>query len=178
MHVAHGTHFQLLLLPNSALLTSAHPRSPQVHLIVKRSMPDGREQYSKLCLVDLAGSERQDKTGAEGVTFDEGKLINKSLSALGNVCTMCCSLSVCTGAARPLRLHTYLNPCFECTTHTHTHTQVVKALTTVDSRKAAAQHVPYRDSKLTRVLQDSLGGAGALPAFCSRPCLSRRCLQR
>ncbi len=32
-----------------------------------------------------AGSERQDRTGAEGVTFEEGKLINKSLSALGNV---------------------------------------------------------------------------------------------
>ena len=32
-----------------------------------------------------AGSERQDKTRAEGVTFEEGKLINKSLSALGNV---------------------------------------------------------------------------------------------
>ena len=32
-----------------------------------------------------AGSERQDKTRAEGLTFDEGKLINKSLSALGNV---------------------------------------------------------------------------------------------
>ena len=32
-----------------------------------------------------AGSERQDKTLAEGLTFEEGKLINKSLSALGNV---------------------------------------------------------------------------------------------
>lgn len=55
-----------------------------------------------------AGSERQDRTGAEGVTFEEGKLINKSLSALGNV---------------------------------------VNALT--DGRSA---HIPYRDSKLTRVL--------------------------
>ena len=32
-----------------------------------------------------AGSERQDKTLAEGLTFEEGKLINKSLSALGNI---------------------------------------------------------------------------------------------
>ena len=32
-----------------------------------------------------AGSERQDKTRAEGLTFEEGRLINKSLSALGNV---------------------------------------------------------------------------------------------
>ena len=31
------------------------------------------------------GSERQDKTLTEGLTFEEGKLINKSLSALGKV---------------------------------------------------------------------------------------------
>lgn len=59
--------------------------------------------------VDLAGSERQTKTAAEGQTLEEGKLINKSLSALGNV---------------------------------------VNALT--DGRST---FVPYRDSKLTRVLQ-------------------------
>lgn len=59
--------------------------------------------------VDLAGSERQTKTAAEGQTLEEGKLINKSLSALGNV---------------------------------------VNALT-----DGKSSHVPYRDSKLTRVLQ-------------------------
>ena len=59
--------------------------------------------------VDLAGSERQTKTSAEAQTLEEGKLINKSLSALGNV---------------------------------------VNALT--DGRSS---HIPYRDSKLTRVLQ-------------------------
>ena len=61
--------------------------------------------------MDLAGSERQTKSAAEGQTLEEGKLINKSLSALGNV---------------------------------------VNALT--DGRSS---HVPYRDSKLTRVLQVS-----------------------
>ena len=65
---------------------------------------------SKLCLVDLAGSERQDRTGAAGVTAEEAKLINKSLSALGNL------------------VNALLEP------------------------KGAA-YLPYRDSKLTRVLQ-------------------------
>ncbi len=59
--------------------------------------------------VDLAGSERQTRSAAEGRTLEEGKLINKSLSALGNV---------------------------------------VNALT-----DGKTSHVPYRDSKLTRVLQ-------------------------
>jgi kinesin family protein 5 len=35
--------------------------------------------------VDLAGSEKVEKTGAEGRVLDEAKMINKSLSALGNV---------------------------------------------------------------------------------------------
>lgn len=65
-------------------------------------------------MVDLAGSERTSKTGATGVTLEEGILINKSLSALANV---------------------------------------IGSLTDNKSR-----HVPYRDSKLTRVLQESIGG--------------------
>ncbi|MEQ2175274.1 hypothetical protein GOODEAATRI_016474, partial [Goodea atripinnis] len=38
-----------------------------------------------LYLVDLAGSEKVGKTGAEGTVLDEAKMINKSLSSLGNV---------------------------------------------------------------------------------------------
>ena len=63
--------------------------------------------------MDLAGSEMVGKTQASGQTLAEAKMINKSLSALGNV---------------------------------------IKALT------SGASHVPYRDSKLTRVLQNSIGG--------------------
>lgn len=68
----------------------------------------------KLVLVDLAGSEMVRKTNASGQQLEEAKMINKSLSALG---------------------------------------QVIFALT--DEKQ---NHVPYRDSKLTRILQDSLGG--------------------
>lgn len=40
---------------------------------------------SKLWMVDLGGSERLLKTGATGQTLDEGRAINLSLSALGDV---------------------------------------------------------------------------------------------
>lgn len=36
-------------------------------------------------MVDLGGSERLLKTGATGQTLDEGRAINLSLSALGDV---------------------------------------------------------------------------------------------
>lgn len=68
----------------------------------------------RLYLVDLAGSEMISKTGVTGQQLEEAKMINKSLSALGNV---------------------------------------INALT-----DGKSSHVPYRDSKLTRVLQESLGG--------------------
>lgn len=93
--------------------TNMNQRSSRSHCMVTITLSKSGGQRSKLCLVDLAGSERQDKTGAEGTTLDEAKLINKSLSCLGNV---------------------------------------VMALTTQQA------HVPYRNSKLTRVLADSLGG--------------------
>jgi kinesin family protein 5 len=64
----------------------------------------------------LAGSEKVEKTEATGTTLDEAKMINKSLSALGNV---------------------------------------INALT---ESKGKNSFVPYRDSKLTRILQESLGG--------------------
>ena len=67
----------------------------------------------KLNLVDLAGSERVGKTNATGKTFDEGKKINLSLTALGSV---------------------------------------------IDALSSNRKHIPYKDSKLTRLLADSLGG--------------------
>ncbi|KAF3703306.1 Kinesin-1 heavy chain Conventional kinesin heavy chain Ubiquitous kinesin heavy chain [Channa argus] len=53
------------------------------------------------------------KTGAEGTVLDEAKMINKSLSSLGNV---------------------------------------------ISALAEGSTYVPYRDSKMTRILQDSLGG--------------------
>jgi len=70
--------------------------------------------YSKLNLVDLAGSERLSKTQTSGVSLQEAKYINKSLTFLE---------------------------------------QVIIALS--DKKR---DHIPYRQSKLTNVLRDALGG--------------------
>ncbi|CAN4108643.1 unnamed protein product [Withania somnifera] len=72
----------------------------------------GKAEASKLWMVDLGGSERLLKTGATGQTLDEGRAINLSLSALGDV---------------------------------------------IAALRKKRGHVPYRNSKLTQVLKDSLG---------------------
>lgn len=78
------------------------------------------------------------KTGAEGSVLDEAKNINKSLSALGNVIAALSEGSV--------SLHLLMLQ--------------VTIINMVLTPRACLQktHVPYRDSKMTRILQDSLGG--------------------
>ncbi|KAH9569748.1 hypothetical protein CY35_02G007000 [Sphagnum magellanicum] len=72
--------------------------------------------------VGATRSEKVERTGAEGKLLSEAKMINKSLSALGNV---------------------------------------INALTS-----ETGSHVPYRDSKLTRILQESLGGNSRTTLLC------------
>lgn len=93
---------------------SSRSHSLFIITISQKHIKTGASRAGKLFLVDLAGSEKISKTGAEGQTLEEAKMINKSLSTLGNV---------------------------------------INALT-----DGKSTHVPYRDSKLTRILQESLGG--------------------
>ena len=90
-----------------------------------------KDSSSAIHLVDLAGSERQKKTKARGQALKEGAMINQSLSSLGEVISKLADRAVAAAkfAARfPDR------------------TYKPKGM------------IPYRNSKLTRVLQQSLGG--------------------
>jgi len=97
--------------------TRLNQNSSRSHVIFsltcEQRLGDGTEKLAKLNLVDLAGSEKVWKSSSSGVTLEEAKKINLSLSALGNV------------------------------------------ISALASRKV---HVPYRNSKLTRILQETLGG--------------------
>ena len=88
-------------------------RSHSIFTVYLETEENGKIRSGKLHLVDLAGSERVGKTNATGQTFDEGKKINLSLTALGGV---------------------------------------------IDALSTNKKHIPYKDSKLTRLLADSLGG--------------------
>ncbi|GIL52093.1 hypothetical protein Vafri_8067 [Volvox africanus] len=86
------------------------------------------EFTSKLHLVDLAGSERVKRSGVTGKELKEATHINSGLLALGNVIVALAGDDT-TGTGKA-------GP----------------------GEKKKSTHVPYRDSKLTRLLQDSLGG--------------------
>ncbi|CAN6985054.1 unnamed protein product [Brassica rapa subsp. trilocularis] len=99
-------------------IKSRHCRSHAVFTISLQITRAEEILCAKLRLVDLAGSERANRTGADGMRLKEGRHINSSLLALGNVISI-------LGDER---------------------------------KRKKGVHIPYRVSKLTRLLQDSLGG--------------------
>ncbi|KAI9014813.1 hypothetical protein BC832DRAFT_546541 [Gaertneriomyces semiglobifer] len=99
------------------------------------------EKVSRICLVDLAGSERADATGATGVRLKEGANINKSLTTLGKVISALAGAPTSDGRRSSEGSHKRLAR--------------LKATKAVSSAPA---FVPYRDSVLTWLLKDCLGG--------------------
>lgn len=105
------------------------------------------ERTARIRLVDLAGSERAKSTEATGARLREGSNINKSLTTLGRVIAALSSSSAAISAPSsrqslaPSRLST-----------------APRSSTAGGSRAPPKEVVPYRDSVLTYLLKDSLGG--------------------
>ncbi|AIN95660.1 kinesin, putative [Leishmania panamensis] len=112
--------------------TNVHESSSRSHAILTLF----HSRYAcRLDVVDLAGSEREKKTGNVGVRFQESIAINTGLLALGNVMR---ALSRINRAANGKETDQGGGG-----GHQRSH------------------HVPYRSSRLTRLLQDTLGGNSA-----------------
>lgn len=123
--------------------TDLNEDSSRSHLIVILRMETAKF-HSKLFLVDLAGCEQVRRSGAAGSRLDEACGINKSLSALGNV------VAALTAAKAE--------------------DDLPASADTPAKKKGAAPHVPYRDSKLTFLLSEALGGnARAVLVTCLSP---------
>jgi kinesin family protein C1 len=74
----------------STASTMANSTSSRSHCLIRISLTslnatERRKATSKLWMIDLGGSERLVKTKATGKRLKEGKAINLSLSALGDV---------------------------------------------------------------------------------------------
>ncbi|KAL5543159.1 hypothetical protein UlMin_010869 [Ulmus minor] len=101
----------------STASTNSNITSSRSHCLIRLSItcfnaPERRRETNKVWFIDLGGSERVIKTKASGRRLEEGKAINLSLSALGDV---------------------------------------------IHALQKKNGHIPYRNSKLTQVLKDSLG---------------------
>ena len=122
LYVSSPSEMMKVMLAGSAnrsiAATRMNERSSRSHSIfcvnVDQKDSLGNKKTGRLYFVDLAGSESVGKTNVSGQQLKEAQMINKSLSALGNV---------------------------------------INALT-----DKGYNFVPYRDSKLTRILQESIGG--------------------
>lgn len=102
----------------------------------------GQACRGKLAFVDLAGSERLKKSGSEGQALKEAAAINGSLSALGDVISALTSSS--SSSSDPKNAASSSSSSSEGgSSHNPSQQQ---------------QHVPYRNSKLTMLMADCLGG--------------------
>ncbi|NXN12396.1 KIF12 protein, partial [Indicator maculatus] len=114
-----------------------------------------------LCFVDLAGSERVKETGSSGELSVEANNINRSLLALGK--------SPPTMGAEAAS--SQQNPDAASVAHL----LAGHCISLLAKPRGKRMHIPYRDSKLTRLLARSLGGSGiTLMIACISP--SSRCL--
>ncbi len=110
-------------------IESSRSHSVLTTIIESKQIQDGglfNIKTSKFHIIDLAGSERSKHTNTMGERLKEAGMINKSLSALGNV---------------------------------------INSL--VDISEGKSRHVHYRDSKLTFLLRDSLGGNSKTLIICN-----------
>ena len=117
--------------------THMNEHSSRSHVMVRLTIEsslatdkNGETRSSTLSLVDLAGSESVRLNGTE--RREEGRYINKSLMALGQV---------------------VLGLSDACSNSN-------------ENKKINQQHIPYRDSKLTRLLQPSLSGNAQMLLMC------------
>lgn len=122
--------------------TGCNERSSRSHTVFQlrlhaRNTKTGAKRQSMLSLVDLAGSERLSDSKTTGERLRETQCINSSLS----------SLAGCIHAIGMCR-----SPVLRWTIHS--------ACSHVCSSPAASnqEHIPFRNSKLTHMLTDSLGG--------------------
>eukprot|EP00899_Mesostigma_viride_P028002 jgi/Mesvir1/8387/Mv12632-RA.1 len=140
--------------------TNMNKKSSRAHTILQISLTQRKQKEadhdesgepmqevditSLVNLVDLAGSERSGRTGAEGERFTEATHINKSLSTLGQCIKVLADIANAGGVGGGAgSLGATLKH---------------GGAATSGAKRNITAHVPFRDSMLTWLLKESLGG--------------------
>ncbi len=142
--------------------------------------PPQTEIISQINLVDLAGSERVDQSGVTGINFNEMKKINLSLTTLGIVINKLVARSlkhhehhehpksdkqIISGNAKLVAKKPIKPGLSRVPTSQPSKSNTQKILASPREQPARSkspvklsEHVPFRDSVLTWILKESLGG--------------------
>lgn len=125
-------------------------------MVKSKNLMNGECTKSKLWLVDLAGSERLAKTDVQGDRLKEAQNINRSLSALGDVISALANKSnhIPYRFLKP-ELTVFFSACINLQCNLNSNILCFQL---------------FRNSKLTHLLQDSLGTSVrefCSPRFCS-----------
>lgn len=132
--------------------TIYNTRSSRSHAIVlirltSTNIHDGASVSSTLSLCDLAGSER---AVGQNERRKEGAFINKSLLALGTVIAKLSAESLARNSA--------------AVSSSGSNSSISSS---GGSGTTSSNHIPYRDSKLTRILQPALSGNSIVTTICT-----------
>jgi hypothetical protein len=137
--------------------TASNKESSRSHMIFtihfQTTLGDGTKRNGKLNVCDLAGSERLKKSGAHQVGVSS-KLFGRCRIIFAQLTKLCCAFH--QGALLE---------------ETKNINKSLSALSNVIERlQAGDKNIPFRDSKLTFLLQDSLGGnSKTLAIVCCNP---------
>ena len=150
--------------------TRVNGRSSRSHAVFQIEVQVRRHRYgeddvpamltSKISLVDLAGSERTAKTNATGARLREANSINTSLMTLGLVINSLTANAASSSTPTP-------------TDASNNNTSDAASETSSSAPQTQLNHVPYRNSSLTWLLRDSLGGNAKTAMLATVSCLAR-----
>ena len=119
------------------------------------------EKMGQLTLVDLAGSERAKTSGCTGMRLKEASNINRSLSTLSDVILALSSSTVSPVSLSPSNSRASSSSSFNKSGGTATTSNTPSTTQECSLRRHAdvsPRFIPYRNSTLTWLLKDSLGG--------------------
>eukprot|EP00948_MAST-09A_sp_MAST-9A-sp1_P001331 g1331.t1 len=153
--------------------TSAHCQnlvSSRSHMILTynitsrpRKGKEGLRKYGKISFIDLAGSERIKETGASGASLKEAAAINKSLYTLGQVISATVKNSRLERSEGAMRRRLR-----------EMHAGKLTTIKSIGDREKLRHNVPFRETALTKLLIDSIGGDSmTLMIACCKP--TQRC---
>ena len=152
-----GNHMRRVGVTNMNAYSSRSHAILQLTVESKPKVGAGHVSHALLNLIDLAGSERSKVAGTSAERLKEGININRSLLTLGTVISKLSERAKIRWQVAASAHMGGAKPGFRS----------VVAQAHGLMKSASQAHIPFRDSKLTRLLSPSLGGNSRTCVICN-----------